>query len=117
MMHVGNAASPFGGIGSSGIGNYHGKYSFDTFSQSLSVMYRPSWPGSDVGMLRYHPLAGVKNWLLSNIVLHLPYVPVLHVRWWFFGLGAIAASLVFAGPLGLPELFQKVVMQFSKQIA
>ena len=32
LMHLANPNLPFGGVGSSGIGQYHGKYSFDTFS-------------------------------------------------------------------------------------
>ena len=32
---------PFGGVGNSGIGSYHGKYSFDTFSHFKSVLRKP----------------------------------------------------------------------------
>lgn len=31
---------PFGGVGESGMGGYHGKFSFDTFSHKKAVMYR-----------------------------------------------------------------------------
>lgn len=31
---------PFGGVGPSGIGRYHGKYSFDTFSHEKAVLHR-----------------------------------------------------------------------------
>ena len=31
---------PFGGVGQSGSGSYHGKYSFDTFSHEKAVMQR-----------------------------------------------------------------------------
>ncbi|MBD2260720.1 aldehyde dehydrogenase [Pseudanabaena sp. FACHB-2040] len=34
---------PFGGIGDSGIGAYHGKYSFETFSHHKSVLKKPFW--------------------------------------------------------------------------
>ncbi|CAF1283383.1 unnamed protein product, partial [Rotaria sordida] len=34
---------PFGGVGESGLGNYHGKYSFDIFSHHRSVAYSPTW--------------------------------------------------------------------------
>lgn len=37
IMHAGNPQLPFGGIGSSGIGNYHGKYSIETFSHKAGV--------------------------------------------------------------------------------
>lgn len=38
ISHIINPDLPFGGIGNSGIGNYHGKYSFDTFSHKRSVL-------------------------------------------------------------------------------
>ena len=40
VIHVANGNLPFGGVGSSGIGNYHGKASFDTFTHKRSVMKR-----------------------------------------------------------------------------
>ncbi len=38
VTHLTNPYLPFGGVGSSGIGSYHGKDSFDTFSHKKSVM-------------------------------------------------------------------------------
>jgi len=43
IMHVGVPQLPFGGVGESGIGSYHGKYSFDTFSHQKSVLKRSFW--------------------------------------------------------------------------
>ncbi len=40
LFHLTNHNLPFGGRGKSGIGNYHGRYSFDTFSHQKSVLYR-----------------------------------------------------------------------------
>jgi aldehyde dehydrogenase (NAD+) len=34
---------PFGGVGESGMGIYHGKYSFTTFSHSKPVLHKPYW--------------------------------------------------------------------------
>lgn len=39
-MHLGNHHLPFGGVGESGIGRYHGKYSFDTFSHPKGVLHK-----------------------------------------------------------------------------
>ena len=39
-MHLANPNLPFGGIGASGIGQYHGKYSFDTFSHMKSYTFK-----------------------------------------------------------------------------
>lgn len=38
LYHLANPHLPFGGVGSSGIGAYHGKYSFETFSHRKSVL-------------------------------------------------------------------------------
>jgi len=48
VMHIGVSTLPFGGVGDSGIGNYHGKASFDTFSHYKSVLKKgfrldPNW--------------------------------------------------------------------------
>ena len=40
IIHVANGNLPFGGVGNSGVGNYHGKASFDTFTHKRSVMKR-----------------------------------------------------------------------------
>jgi len=37
-MHLGNPELPFGGVGQSGIGRYHGRASFDTFTNYKSVL-------------------------------------------------------------------------------
>lgn len=41
--HLTNHHLPFGGRGFSGIGCYHGKYSFETFSHKKAVMKTPTW--------------------------------------------------------------------------
>ncbi|GAB1539950.1 aldehyde dehydrogenase [Scytonema sp. NUACC21] len=40
IVHYGVSSLPFGGVGDSGIGKYHGKASFDTFSHYKSVLHR-----------------------------------------------------------------------------
>ncbi|MEC4050968.1 aldehyde dehydrogenase [Flavobacterium sp. SUN046] len=43
LVHFTNKRLPFGGVGHSGIGGYHGKYSFDTFSHKKAIVYRANW--------------------------------------------------------------------------
>ncbi|MCP2729224.1 aldehyde dehydrogenase [Limnofasciculus baicalensis] len=43
IMQVGVTDLPFGGVGDSGIGSYHGKASFDTFSHYKSVLKKGLW--------------------------------------------------------------------------
>jgi aldehyde dehydrogenase (NAD+) len=38
IMHITNPNLPFGGVGTAGMGNYHGKHSFDTFSHERAVL-------------------------------------------------------------------------------
>lgn len=40
VIHVAQTSLPFGGVGNSGMGDYHGKASFETFSHSRSVVKR-----------------------------------------------------------------------------
>ena len=42
IMHITNPNLPFGGVGQSGTGSYHGKAGFDTFSHRKSVFKKPS---------------------------------------------------------------------------
>lgn len=43
IMHIANENIPFGGVGNSGMGHYHGKLSFDAFSHQRSVVITPTW--------------------------------------------------------------------------
>ena len=40
IMHIANAKLPFGGVGPSGMGAYHGRHSFETFSHRKAVLRR-----------------------------------------------------------------------------
>jgi len=53
--HFTNHHLPFGGRGFSGTGNYHGKYSFDTFSHHKAVMKTPNWFDPNI---KYPPFKG-----------------------------------------------------------
>ncbi|WP_233899661.1 aldehyde dehydrogenase [Tenacibaculum piscium] len=55
MVHFVNHRLPFGGVGQSGIGSYHGKKTFDTFSHKKSVVTRGNW--LDIS-IRYAPYKG-----------------------------------------------------------
>ena len=62
---------PFGGVGESGIGAYHGKYTFKTFSHYKSIVYRDfSWIGDQVGIFRYPPYNKLKIEFLSFLLCH-----------------------------------------------
>lgn len=43
IMHIANGNVPFGGVGNSGMGHYHGKLSFDAFIHERSIVKAPTW--------------------------------------------------------------------------
>ncbi len=43
VIHFSNHRLPFGGVGNSGIGAYHGKLSFDTFSHNKAIVKKATW--------------------------------------------------------------------------
>lgn len=63
LSHILNSELPFGGFGESGLGNYHGRYSFEAFSQTKSVVYRNTW--LDIP-LKYPPYSKNKFKLLKR---------------------------------------------------
>jgi aldehyde dehydrogenase (NAD+) len=67
IVHLANHALPFGGVGDSGIGNYHGKYGFYTFSHQKSVMKRATWLDIPI---RFAPYNRYKN-LIKKIYPYL----------------------------------------------
>ena len=60
IIHIANSNMGFGGVGYSGIGNYHGKRSFDTFSHERSITKKYSL---DLPM-RYMPYSNLKDQLI-----------------------------------------------------
>ena len=65
ILHLASTRMPFGGVGESGMGCYHGKKSFDAFTHEKSVLIRGAWP--DVP-LRYPPYTKEKERLLRRIL-------------------------------------------------
>ncbi|MDV7696163.1 aldehyde dehydrogenase [Chryseobacterium soli] len=61
IMHLSNDYLPFGGIGHSGIGNYHGKYGFETFSHQKAVLEKTTWGEPNI---KYPPYSEKKlSWI------------------------------------------------------
>jgi aldehyde dehydrogenase (NAD+) len=58
VMHVANHSLPFGGVGNSGMGKYHGKESFLTFSNKRAIVKSPLWFDMAV---KYAPYGERKN--------------------------------------------------------
>jgi len=95
---------PFGGYGTSGMGSYHGKYSFDTFTHEKAVVERDfSFVGDKVGLIRYPPYTKNKINFLSFMLWHwkkfkifyFDYVP--HALCIVFGIVAVVIFDLFYG--------------------
>jgi aldehyde dehydrogenase (NAD+) len=52
LMHITNSHLPFGGVGESGIGAYHGEQGFKAFTHYKSVLEKPTWFEPDI---KYYP--------------------------------------------------------------
>ncbi len=65
LLHVAPSGLPFGGVGPSGMGSYHGRAGFDEFSHYRSTMIRPFKP--DVRIL-YPPYNALKEKLLRRFL-------------------------------------------------
>lgn len=63
IMHIANENMPFGGVGHSGMGRYHGKDSFEAFSHTRSVVVSPTWPDLPFRYMPYKMFRWVKKLL------------------------------------------------------
>jgi aldehyde dehydrogenase (NAD+) len=52
-LQVSTAKLPFGGVGASGMGGYHGKFGFEEFSHRKAVLTKPTRP--DLSKMLYPP--------------------------------------------------------------
>lgn len=61
IIHLATSAMPFGGVGESGMGGYHGKTGFEAFSHLRSMVDKKTWMDMPV---RYQPYGSLKDKLL-----------------------------------------------------
>lgn len=64
MYHLLVNELPFGGVGNSGTGSYHGKWGFETFSHRKSVLRKPTWPDP---ALAYPPFTKIKQKIMRKV--------------------------------------------------
>lgn len=65
IVHLGNHHLPFGGVGNSGMGNYHGKYGFDCFSHKKAIHEKPNWFEPS---LKYPPFTDFKTKIIRWVL-------------------------------------------------
>ena len=66
VMHIANDRLPFGGVGQSGMGKYHGESTFNTFSHFKPYLNKPLWVDPP---LRYPPFKNKINFLKKILKL------------------------------------------------
>ncbi|KAG5668145.1 hypothetical protein PVAND_016097 [Polypedilum vanderplanki] len=105
IMHLAVDTMPFGGVGPSGMGGYHGKYSFDTFSHKKSCLVKKIDTISEkLSNARYPPYSDKKINYLTFLTkkrkgFSIPYLPQLVL------LGVGVAATIFVQRI-LPECEQ-----------
>ena len=62
VVHLATPEMPFGGCGESGMGAYHGKFGFDTFTHKKSILDKKTWFDLPI---RYQPYSNLQNLLLK----------------------------------------------------
>jgi aldehyde dehydrogenase (NAD+) len=65
LVQMSNPNLPFGGVGASGIGNYHSKTGFDTFTHYKSILYKTSWLEPNI---KYTPFTELKSKILKFLL-------------------------------------------------
>jgi acyl-CoA reductase-like NAD-dependent aldehyde dehydrogenase len=65
IFHVGQSNLPFGGVGPSGMGRYHGFNGFETFSRKQGVFVQGRW--SSLSLLR-PPYGERARWILRFLI-------------------------------------------------
>lgn len=96
ILHISAVSLPFGGVGNSGFGKYHGRYSLDLFSNTRSVLSRGFNPLLEwVGSHRYPPYTNGKLSILTQLGMNrkiwLPGPLLTNCLAFATGAGAIVA--------------------------
>ena len=65
IIHLATSRMGFGGVGASGMGSYHGKKSFETFSHAKSVVNKSTWMDLPI---RYMPYTKTKDKLMRKFL-------------------------------------------------
>ena len=66
LLHFTASNLPFGGVGASGMGQYHGRAGFDTMTSAIPVLWQSRWAASDLLKPPYRGLADRLVRLLSR---------------------------------------------------
>ena len=95
IFQIAPPSLPFGGVGDSGLGSYHGKYSFDTFSHHRSVVYSATW-SEPILSKRNPPYTKQKTAFMESLVkARRNWVPLPRIGgFWFWAFAALATAVI-----------------------
>ncbi|XP_022817484.1 aldehyde dehydrogenase, dimeric NADP-preferring isoform X3 [Spodoptera litura] len=105
MMHLAVESLPFGGVGASGLGAYHGKKTFETFTHKKSCLVKNFSPiGEKLASGRYPPYTD-GNLKMLNLLLRKRFGPSLKFLPYLlcFAVGAGLSYGIFAWQKALSE--------------
>ncbi|KAJ8101835.1 Aldehyde/histidinol dehydrogenase [Lipomyces tetrasporus] len=74
IVHVGIMSLPFGGVGQSGMGSYHGRDSFEAFSYKRAIATDPYWTEA-LSSLRYPPYTASKTSTYNSVAIPTAWFP------------------------------------------
>ncbi|CAH1115972.1 unnamed protein product [Phaedon cochleariae] len=107
FIHISCDTFMFGGVGNSGMGGYHGKYSFDTFSHMKGTLIKKlNRLGEYANLARYPPFSEKKLNFITAAVKKRPSLP---------GLGCLSKFVIFGLGIGAAFLGQFLVMYMEKR--
>lgn len=78
LLHNINPHLPFGGVGTSGMGAYHGKWGFEAFSHRRAIFHQATFP--DLGPIRYPPYSKRQLNLIDFLSNNAPALPSLPIK-------------------------------------
>lgn len=94
IFQIAPPSLPFGGVGESGIGRYHGKYSFEAFSHTRSVAYSATWAEFLVSQRNppYEPKKTARLASLAKVGRNRFSMPKL--GFWFWAFAVLTATVM-----------------------
>ena len=94
IFQIAPPSLPFGGVGASGLGAYHGKYSFEAFSHQRTVVYAPNWTEALIAKRNppYNPK--VIAFMEKIIRVNRRWFPRPPAGFWFWAFAALASALL-----------------------
>lgn len=70
LIHLATSEMPFGGVGESGMGGYHGEAGFAEFTHKRSIVDKKKWMDFPI---RYQPYTAKKLKLIRKFLYSIPY--------------------------------------------